>query len=334
MKAMCPGRSAGRGKSDSGLIYSTGRLVVGGQNGFDSAICDRLESELNAEMDLLNSTQNISDDLRRKALEKAVYYSGDGEVDARTWDSCGNQLVRSGHYIRSLVYYNRSIKADPSIPNAWNNRGVAFRNLGRYKEAVVSFDQALNLSPNSSVTWVDKGESLYRLGKNLPALDCFNRSISSGPSAPAWYDKGIILLGRGRYSAALDCFNQSISLDPYNALAWNNKGVAMAKMGKNDSAMSCFGSAATIDQKFAGAWANAGMALHALGLENKSLDAFSTARKLGYTSPKIKVYFLASTEAPVLMDETKKSGGLDVTVSIAMLFIVSLLMLGKKREGF
>ena len=151
MTAMCPGRSAGLGKSDSGLIYSTGRLVVGSQNGFDPAVCDKLESELNAEMDLLNSTQNISGDLRRKALENAVYYSGDGEVDARTWDSCGNQLVRSGHYIRSLVYFNRSIKADPSIPNAWNNRGVAFRNLGRYKEAVVSFDQALNLSPNSSV---------------------------------------------------------------------------------------------------------------------------------------------------------------------------------------
>ena len=70
-----------------------------------------------------------------------------------------------------------------------------------------------------------------------------------------------------------------------------------------------------------------------LGLENKSLDAFSTARELGYTFPKIKVYFLASTEAPVLLDETKKSRGLDVTVSIAILFIVGLLMLGKKRAG-
>ena len=41
------------GKSDSGSIYSTGRLEVGSQDGFGPAVGDRLESELKAEIDLL-----------------------------------------------------------------------------------------------------------------------------------------------------------------------------------------------------------------------------------------------------------------------------------------
>lgn len=320
------------GKSDSGLIYSRGRLVVGSQDNFGPEVGDRIEGELRTEIDLLNSTQKISEDQRQKALVNAVYYSGDVLVDAVTWDSCGNLLAKGGHFDRSLFYYNRSIKADPSIPNPWSNRGVAFRNLGRYKQAVASFSQALNLSPNSSIIWNGKGESLYRLGKRLEALDCFNRSIQLDQSALAWYNKGVILLGLARYSEALDCFNKSISLDPYSAEAWNDKGVAYIKLGRNESSLSCFNHASTLNQKFGGAWANGGMVLHVMGLENKSQDAFSVAKRLGYS--RTKDYYLAETLPPALLDETKKSQGLGVAASIILLFFVSLLLLKIRRQGF
>lgn len=316
------------GKSDSGLIYSSGRLVVGSQDNFGPDVCDRIEGELKTEIELLNSTQKTSDNLRRKAMDNAAYYSGNGLVDARTWDSCGNLLVKSGHFDRSLLYYNRSIKADPSIPNPWNNRGVAFRNLGKYKQAVASFSHALNLSPNSSVVWDDKGESLYRLGKRPEALECFNRSIKLEPSALAWYNKGVILLGQGKYSEAIYCYNQSIPLDPYDAEAWNNEGVALAKLGRSESALSCFNHASTLDLKFGGSWANGGMALHAMGLENKSLDAFSVAKRLGYS--RTKDYYQAQTLPPALLEETKKSQGISFVASIALLFFLSLLMVQKR----
>lgn len=311
-------------KNDTGLIYSSGLLEVGTQDKFDQAVGDRLEGELNTEIDLLNSTQKISDDQRQKALEDAVYYSGDSPVDARVWNSCGNALVKSGRYNRSLFYYDRALKADPSIPDPWNNKGVALRDLGRYKEAVASFDQALNLSPNSSAILNGKGESLYRLGRLPQALECFNRSIQLDTgNALAWYDKGVILLGRGRFNEAVDCYNQSISADPYNAEAWNNKGVAFVRLGKNDSALSCFNYAATLNQKFAGAWANAGMVLHALGQENKSQIAFSAAKAQGYN--RTTVYFRASTLSPALLDgQAKKSEGLNVATAILILLMISL----------
>lgn len=320
------------GKSDSGLIYSSGRLVVGSQDNFGPDVSDRLEGKLKTEIDILNSTQKISDDLRRKAVENLVYYSGDGLVDAWTWDKCGNLLAKSGRYDRSLLYYNRSIEADPSIPNPWNNRGVAYRNLGKYVQAVVSFSQALNRSPNSSVVWNGKGESLYRLGKIPEALECFNRSIRLDSSASAWYNKGVILSRLGRYSEALDCMNQSISLDPYKAEAWNDEGFAYVKLGRNESALSCFNHASTLNQKFGGAWANGGMVLHVMGFENKSQDAFSVAKRLGYS--RTKDYYLAETLPPALLDETKKSQGLGVAASIMLLFFVSLLLVMIRRRGF
>ena len=86
--------------------------MVGSQDNFGPEVGDRIDGELKTEIDLVNSTQESPYDLRRKAMENAEYYSGAGLVDARTWESCGNLLAKSGHYNRSLFYYNRSIQAE------------------------------------------------------------------------------------------------------------------------------------------------------------------------------------------------------------------------------
>lgn len=51
---------------------------------------------LKNEIDIVNSTGGISRYQMLKALDHAAYYSGDRLVDARTWNSCGNLLMRSG----------------------------------------------------------------------------------------------------------------------------------------------------------------------------------------------------------------------------------------------
>ena len=312
-----------KGKSDTGLIYSNGKIVVGSQDKFDPTVGDRMEGELKTAIELLNSTQRVDKDHKLKALENVSYYSGQQLVDAMTWNFGGNTLVRSGRYNKSLFYYNKAIKADPSLPDPWNNRGVALRNLGRYKDAINSYDQALNLSPDSRIVWNGKGESLYRLGRISQALECFNRSIQlDSGNAQAWHNKGVILLRKRKYDAAVDCFNRSIASDPYVPEVWNNKGVALARLGRNDSALSCFNNAATLNPKFAGDWANAGIVLHSLGLENKSQNAFSVAKALGYN--KTTAYFEASTLPPALVD-VQKSPGFSEGLALLGLVCVSLL---------
>jgi len=85
---------------------------VGSQDGFSAAVGDRLEGELKAQIGLVNSSQYISANRVQEALQNATYYSGSGQVDAVTWNSCGNVLARSGKFSRSLFYYNKSIESN------------------------------------------------------------------------------------------------------------------------------------------------------------------------------------------------------------------------------
>lgn len=290
-----------KGKSDAGFIYSDGKILVGSQDKFDPSVKDRLDGELKAAIELVNSTRPLPVD-QRSAVEGAVYYSGGKRVDAATWNRCGNILAEGGRYGPALFYYAKSKEAEPYFVDSWNNEGVALRNLGRYQEAISSYNVALNLSPNNSVILNDRGESLYRVKRVAEALEDFNRSCQQDPgNSLAWYNKGVVLSSKGCFIEAQDCYSRSLEADSYNAQAWNNKGVALARRGRYQDALPCFSNAATIDPKLAGAWANGGIVLQSLGLENKSKDAFSAAKALGYNQT--KEYYEAQTLPPVILGE-------------------------------
>jgi len=320
------------GKGDTGFIYSDGRIMVGSQDKFDPSVKDRLDGELKAATELVNSTEPLPED-RRGTIEGAVYYSGGKSVDAATWNRCGDILVESGRYGPALFYYAKSREADPSFADAWNNEGVALRNLGRYQEAIKSYNVALNLSPNNSVILNDRGESLYRVKRVAEALEDFNRSCQQDPgNSLAWYNKGVALSREGSFIEAQDCYSRAIEADSYNAQAWNNKGVALARQGRYQDALPCFSNAATISPKLAGAWANGGIVLQNLGLENKSKDAFSAAKALGYTQT--KDYYEAQTLPPVILgDKGGKMPGFAFGITLICLGCARMrAMRSRKRE--
>jgi Tetratricopeptide repeat. len=311
------------GKSDTGFIYSDGRITVGSLDLFSPSVKDSLDNELLDVIDLINSTQALNVDQNR-LMTGAIYYSGGEKVDALTWNRCGNILVEGGRYGPSLFYYDKSREADPTFVDSWNNEGVALRDLGKYQKAVTSYDEALNLSPNNSVILNNRGESQYRIKRLPQALDDFNRSCRSDPgNSPAWYNKGVELYGLGWYIEAADCYSRSLEADSYNANAWNNKGVALAMQGLYQDALPCFSNAATINPKLAGAWANGGIVLQNMGLVSKSKDAFSRAKTLGYNQT--KDYYEASTLPPAILSENgEKMPGLSLATSIILIYLIYL----------
>jgi len=321
------------GKSDTGFIYSDGRITVGSLDLFAPSVKDRLDKELLAAINLVNSTQALTFDPNR-LMAGAVYYSGGEKVDALTWNRCGNILVKSGRYGPALFYYDKSREADPKFVDPWNNEGVALMNLGRYQNAVTSYDEALNLSPDNSVILNNRGESRYRIKRLPQALEDFNRSCQSDPgNSPAWYNKGVELYGMERYIEAADCYNRSLEADPYNADAWNNKGAALAMQGLYQDALPCFGNAATINSKMAGAWANGGIVLQNMGLISKSKDAFSRARTLGYNQT--KDYYEASTLPPAILSENgEKMPGISLATSMILIYLGRTAARHKRGAGF
>lgn len=313
------------GTVDSAIVFSDGRVQVGSQSKFAPSIKDQLDSELSAVIQLLNATGKVPDVSRKQAQHLAQYYSGDNVVDAGGWRQCGDQALNKGDYAKSLIYYDKSLEADQSHAETWNNKGAALAYLGRYQKAVLCYDKAINTSQTSSLPWNNKGLALYNLGRVDEALDCLNRSCSLDQgNAGAWYNKGILLSGRGRYREALDYYNRSIEDDLYSPQKWNNKGLALIKLGRFNDSLDCFRNAVNLDQKYAEPWINACLVLQMLGFEVKARDAFDQAERLGYKGT--KDYQWAGMAPLELMAGSNRSipeaGGYIAAIVILMAFIV------------
>jgi len=59
---------------------------------------------------------------------------------------------------RTFIYrILKSLKLQPDLSPAWNNRGLALDALGRYEEAIAGYEQALKLQPDYSNAWFNRG---------------------------------------------------------------------------------------------------------------------------------------------------------------------------------
>jgi tetratricopeptide (TPR) repeat protein len=139
-------RLGSKGTPDSVIVFQEGRVLVGSRSKFDPATKNRLDTELNAAIQLINETNNHPDAVRLKALSHIQYYSQDRPVDAESWRLCGDQLYKLGDFSNSLQYYDKSLEKDPRKAASWNNKGAALANLGRYPDAIDCYDKAINAS--------------------------------------------------------------------------------------------------------------------------------------------------------------------------------------------
>ncbi len=198
----------------------------------------------------------------------------------------GNILAGYGYYNFSLLYYNRSLELDPSVAEAWNNKGTAMAFLGRQGSAIEAYDRAIALEPQNSIVLSNKATALHSTGQSADALALLDKALDLDPkNADAWNDKGVMLAEMGRDSEALDCFNSSISSDLYYAKAYNNKGVVLARMGRLDDGLTAMRSGAIIlNENYPVAWYNGALVQRDLGNMDSYEEAMERAEALGYNT--------------------------------------------------
>ena len=79
------------------------------------------------------------------------------------------------------------IRRNPSSPEAYNTRGVAYARIGRFSEAIDDFTHAIQLDPNNFAAYTNRALAYRQPGHNDLARVDFDRAISANPNhAPAY----------------------------------------------------------------------------------------------------------------------------------------------------
>lgn len=181
----------------------------------------------------------------------------------------------------SLLYYNKTIKTNPQISEAWNNKVCILAYLGDYDEVMAVCDKALKVNPKDSQAWYNKGICFLYLNNYEEALKAFNKATEINPLyLEAWNNKGVSFELLGKYEEAIKAFDEAIKINPQSLKAWNNKGTTLEYSSNYREAVIAFDKAIEINPQDSKVWCNRGDALNSLGNDEEAIRSYDEAIKI------------------------------------------------------
>jgi tetratricopeptide (TPR) repeat protein len=137
--------------------------------------------------------------------------NSDSETLAKAWF---DEALLETDNVRKIEDYDNALRLNPTIADAYNNRGVAKKHLGRFAEAIADYDRAILLKPDFAVAYFNRGDAKKALGQYENAIQDFDKAIELRPDLPHSYgNKGCTLVALGRHKEALIWLNKCLALD-------------------------------------------------------------------------------------------------------------------------
>ncbi len=154
----------------------------------------------------------------------------------------------TGAYAEALAAADRAIELDPSLAEAYDNRGVTLFHMERYDAAVKEHERAIARDPGLGAAYHNLSRAQHALGKLADAEATLRRGIKAQPGLAELHAKlSEILLEQGRVPAALEAQRRALQLDPGQAVWFNQLGALLSMVGRPDDAMEAFEQAQALD---------------------------------------------------------------------------------------
>jgi tetratricopeptide (TPR) repeat protein len=91
------------------------------------------------------------------------------------------RLTRRRKNQEALVEYDKAIKANPKLAEAYFNRGNAHYDLGQNQQALKDYGEAIRLNPKDGEAYFNRANVYRRLKQDQPALNDYSAAIKLSP---------------------------------------------------------------------------------------------------------------------------------------------------------
>jgi tetratricopeptide (TPR) repeat protein len=92
------------------------------------------------------------------------------------------RLNSSQKYREAVDKATELIAAAPWLPEAWNQRAIAYYGLNRFPESIRDCHEALELNPYHFAAASGMGQCYVQMGEYPHALECFRRALKLNPN--------------------------------------------------------------------------------------------------------------------------------------------------------
>ncbi|MCP6758595.1 MAG: tetratricopeptide repeat protein [Fischerella sp. CENA71] len=171
------------------------------------------------------TTNNQPPKINHQRSTRTATRSGKQQLSAESLISLGGAKAQKGDYQGAIAAYEEALQINPSHPDAYFQRAVAYYDLKNYQAAFEDLNQVVRLTPNSSVAYMNRGLTQDLLQRNQEAIRDYSKAINLNPNyAAAYLNRGAIKNELQDYQGGLSDLNQAINLKLDYALAYLNRG--------------------------------------------------------------------------------------------------------------
>jgi len=194
----------------------------------------------------------------------------------------GVSYAALGQHERALTEYDAALRLDPTLAKAYSNRGVSYHNLEQFKRASADYDAAIRLDSTLAQAYLNRGNSYVALEQYERALEDYDAALRLDPTyTKAYYNRGTSYTALGQHQQAIADYDAAIRLDPNFAIAYYNRGTSYTALGQHQQAIADYDDAIRLDPTFAQAYFNKGVTLANNGGLREALYWFEQAHALG-----------------------------------------------------
>ena len=163
----------------------------------------------------------------------------------------GTSYLQSEQYNRAVEFLEKSIKINPKLQNAFNNKGIALTKLNKFSESILDYDKAIAINKKFFDAHLNKGFSLRKLNKYKEAIECFKFCENLDPKQAKIYNNlGDVYSDLKDYNEAVQNYNKAIFLNKNFAVAYYNRGRLLSSLGHYRSAISDLNEALKLNKNF------------------------------------------------------------------------------------
>ena len=224
--------------------------------------------------------------MRRKLMDEALsYFNRAIRLDPKLVDAYKQRartLMTLGEDVRAEEDLSTAVNLDPSDAELFSMRGITSMNRMLYDAAVKDFARALDNLPGDPRVLFDRAVAYSRRDDHESALGDLNRVVEIRPdSARARSFRGVTHFQLGHIAEAKDDLEEATRINPLDPQVWNNLGFFCYKTGHQRAAMDALNRALQIDPGYADARYNLKLVLKKEDTMSAPLPSPSTLNSHG-----------------------------------------------------
>ncbi len=195
--------------------------------------CGKKETSENSEVANREAVLDESSDTQ--AVKKEVVLPE--KMTAAEYYTYGLESIKKGGFDEAIAAWEKALKLEPTMLNAYEKLGKAYYTQGRFDKAGEVYRKELELKPDDPMIYYSLGV-VYRMNEQFEdAVKMQTKALSLNPNlASAYNELGLTYCKQKKLDEAINAHKKALELDPKLGTAHNYLGVVYLLKGMSAEA--------------------------------------------------------------------------------------------------